>query len=102
MNVDHSHLLEETRRMAVQKTNALLEPAIRSMRTQLELVGNLEKKNIEQLRKDVSDNLPVADILKKWELAWQELWNEKHTNYSAMEPKFQSVDENLTKLSLIT
>ena len=99
MDVDHSHLLEETRRMAVQKTNALLEPAIRSMRTQLELVGNLEKKNIEQLRKDVSDNLPVADILKKWELAWQELWNEKHTNYSQQwNPKFQSVDEELNKV----
>ena len=99
MDANKSHLLEETRLMAVQKTNALLEPAIRSMRTQLELVGNLEKKNIEQLRKDVSDHLPVADILKKWELAWQELWNEKHTNYSQQwKPKFQSVDEELNKV----
>ena len=94
-----SRTLEETRRMAVQKMNQLIQPALKSMRVQVQLIKELEKQNIDQLKIDVSERIPVDQILRKWEADWQNTWNKKQEQaVPKWRSKFNLVGEELNKL----
>ena len=94
-----SRTLEETRRMAVQKMNQLIQPALKSMRVQVQLIKELEKQNIDQLKIDVSERIPVDQILRKWESDWQNTWNKKQEQaVPKWRSKFNLVGEELNKL----
>ena len=94
-----SQILEETRRMAGQKMNQLIQPALKSMRVQVTLIKELEKQNIEQLKIDVSQRVPVNQILRKWETDWQNAWDKKQEQVvPKWRSKFNLVGEELNKV----
>ena len=94
-----SQIFEETRRMAVQKMNQLIQPALKSMRVQVQLIKELEKQNIDQLKIDVSERIPVDQILRKWEADWQNTWNKKQEQaVPKWRSKFNLVGEELNKV----
>ena len=94
-----SQTLEETRRMAGQKMNQLIQPALKSMRAQVQLIKDLEKQNIDQLRIDVSERIPVDQILRKWEADWQNAWDKKQEQVvPKWRSKFSLVSEELNKV----
>ena len=67
--------------------NQLIQPALKSMRVQVQLIKELEKQNIDQLKIDVSQRIPVDQILRKWEADWQNAWNKKQEQVT---PKWRS------------
>ncbi len=92
-------IIEETRIMAGQKMNQLIQPALKSMRAQVTLIKELEKQNIEQLKNDVNQHVPVNQILSKWEADWQNAWDKKQEQVvPKWRSKFSLVSEELNKV----
>ena len=91
-------IIEETRLLAGDRANRGLVPALASMDKQVGLVREVEKKKTDQLKVEVEQGRPFAEILRDWEKEWDTLWKVAQQKVpERWRSKFNHTDKELNK-----
>ncbi len=83
-----SRIFTETQTLAVEELNEDLQPALKSLEAQIQLIREMEKEGMDALKASVANGQDANALYDQWRKAWEQRWQGIR---EAQDPRWQEM-----------